>query len=109
MAGTGTCWDGVEGRLPMLPAARTLVFGFVQADVGNGTVVVASAGVGTRRSCGPVGIGRFVGHGRVIARRGGVAQLAGDLCDTAGRVAATAAATARVVRVAEDTAAGEGP
>jgi uncharacterized protein (TIGR00369 family) len=35
---TGPFWDGVEGRVPMPPAARTLGFAFVAADERAGTI-----------------------------------------------------------------------
>lgn len=35
---TGPFWDGVEGRAPVPPAARTLGFAFVAADERAGTI-----------------------------------------------------------------------
>jgi uncharacterized protein (TIGR00369 family) len=37
----GPFWDGVEGRAPIPPAAATLGFQFVDADVEAGTIEVA--------------------------------------------------------------------
>jgi uncharacterized protein (TIGR00369 family) len=37
---TGPFWDGVEGRAPVPPAARTLGFAFVAADERAGTIEV---------------------------------------------------------------------
>ena len=37
---TGPFWDGVEGRAPVPPAARTLGFAFVAADEHAGTIEV---------------------------------------------------------------------
>ena len=37
---TGPFWDGVEGRAPVPPAARTLGFAFVAADEDAGTIEV---------------------------------------------------------------------
>ena len=38
---TGPFWDGVEGRAPVPPAAATLGFEFVDADVDAGTIELA--------------------------------------------------------------------
>ena len=38
---SGPFWDGVEGRAPVPPAAATLGFEFIDADVGAGTIEVA--------------------------------------------------------------------
>ncbi len=38
---TGLFWDGVEGRAPVPPAARTLGFAFVSADEQAATIEVA--------------------------------------------------------------------
>jgi uncharacterized protein (TIGR00369 family) len=38
---SGPFWDGVEGRAPIPPAAATLGFEFVDADVEAGTIEVA--------------------------------------------------------------------
>ena len=38
---TGPFWDGVEGRAPMPRAAATLGFQFIDADVDEGTIVLA--------------------------------------------------------------------
>lgn len=38
---TGPFWDGVEGRAPVPPAARTLGFAFVAADEQAGTIELA--------------------------------------------------------------------
>ncbi len=43
--------------------------------------------------------GRIVGTGRVVHRGGTIAFLAGELCDDAGQLLATATATARIVRI----------
>jgi hypothetical protein len=46
MAGrSGPFWDGVEGRAPVPPAAATLGFELLDADVEAGTIEVAFAGV----------------------------------------------------------------
>jgi uncharacterized protein (TIGR00369 family) len=45
----------------------------------------------------PARPGRLRGSGRVVHRGGTVAFLAGDLADEAGRVLATASATARII------------
>lgn len=44
MTRTGLFWDGVEGRAPVPPAARTLGFEFVDADPAQGTIAVAFDG-----------------------------------------------------------------
>jgi uncharacterized protein (TIGR00369 family) len=38
---SGPFWDGVEGRAPIPPAAATLGFEFIDADVKAGTIEVA--------------------------------------------------------------------
>ena len=38
---SGPFWDGVEGRAPIPPAAATLGFEFVDADIEAGTIEVA--------------------------------------------------------------------
>jgi uncharacterized protein (TIGR00369 family) len=38
---SGPFWDGVQGRAPIPPAAATLGFEFVDADVAAGTIEVA--------------------------------------------------------------------
>jgi uncharacterized protein (TIGR00369 family) len=38
---SGPFWDGVEGRAPIPPAAATLGFEFIDADVEAGTIEVA--------------------------------------------------------------------
>ncbi|ACZ00395.1 MULTISPECIES: PaaI family thioesterase [Thermomonospora] len=38
---SGPFWDGVRGRVPMPPAAATLGFEFIDADVDEGTIEVA--------------------------------------------------------------------
>jgi len=38
---TGPFWDGVEGRAPIPPAAATLGFEFIAADVEAGTIELA--------------------------------------------------------------------
>jgi uncharacterized protein (TIGR00369 family) len=40
---SGPFWDGVEGRAPIPPAAATLGFQFIGADVEAGTIEVAFA------------------------------------------------------------------
>jgi uncharacterized protein (TIGR00369 family) len=40
---SGPFWDGVEGRAPIPPAAATLGFEFIDADVKAGTIEVAFA------------------------------------------------------------------
>jgi uncharacterized protein (TIGR00369 family) len=40
---SGPFWDGVEGRAPIPPAAATLGFQFIDADVAAGTIEVAFA------------------------------------------------------------------
>jgi len=40
---SGPFWDGIEGRAPIPPAAATLGFEFVDADVHAGTIEVAFA------------------------------------------------------------------
>ena len=42
----GPFWDGVQGRAPVPPAAATLGFEFVGADVEAGTIEVAFAATG---------------------------------------------------------------
>jgi uncharacterized protein (TIGR00369 family) len=42
-ARSGPFWDGVEGRAPIPPAAATLGFQFIDADVDAGTIEVAFA------------------------------------------------------------------
>ena len=41
---TGLFWDGVAGRAPVPPAARTLGFEFLDADPDQGTISVAFDG-----------------------------------------------------------------
>ena len=41
---TGMFWDGVAGRAPVPPAARTLGFEFLDADPDQGTISVAFDG-----------------------------------------------------------------
>ncbi|MGH9311196.1 MAG: PaaI family thioesterase, partial [Vicinamibacterales bacterium] len=38
---TGPFWDGVEGRAPMPPAAKTLGLEIVDVDADNGTIELA--------------------------------------------------------------------
>jgi uncharacterized protein (TIGR00369 family) len=59
-ARSGPFWDGVEGRAPIPPAAATLGFEFVAADVGAGTIEVAFTA--TERFTNPSGnvLGAFV-------------------------------------------------
>jgi uncharacterized protein (TIGR00369 family) len=45
MPRTGAFWDGVEGREPMPPAARTLGFELVGADSEAGSITVAFGGI----------------------------------------------------------------
>jgi len=40
---SGPFWDGIEGRAPIPPAAATLGFAFVDADVDAGTIEAAFA------------------------------------------------------------------
>ena len=47
----------------------------------------------------PAGTGRLIGRGRVVGVDGELAELDGALDDAAGRVVATAKATARIVSV----------
>jgi uncharacterized protein (TIGR00369 family) len=56
----GPFWDGVEGRAPVPPAAATLGFQFVDADVEAGTIEVAFAA--TEAFTNPAGnvLGAFV-------------------------------------------------
>jgi uncharacterized protein (TIGR00369 family) len=57
---SGPFWDGVEGRAPIPPAAATLGFEFVAADVQAGTIEVAFTA--TERFTNPSGnvLGAFV-------------------------------------------------
>lgn len=55
------------------------------------------------------GVGRFVGRGRVLARRGDVAQLDGVLHDSSGRLVARATAAALIVPASPDGVAGVTP
>jgi uncharacterized protein (TIGR00369 family) len=57
---SGPFWDGVEGRAPIPPAAATLGFEFVAADVQAGTIEVAFTA--TKRFTNPSGnvLGAFV-------------------------------------------------
>jgi uncharacterized protein (TIGR00369 family) len=57
---SGPFWDGVEGRAPIPPAAATLGFEFVDADVEAGTIQVAFTA--TERFTNPSGnvLGAFV-------------------------------------------------
>jgi len=57
---SGPFWDGVEGRAPIPPAAATLGFAFVEADVEAGTIEVAFAA--TEAFTNPAGnvLGAFV-------------------------------------------------
>ena len=57
---SGPFWEGVEGRAPILPAAATLGFAFVEADVEAGTIEVAFAA--TEAFTNPAGnvLGAFV-------------------------------------------------
>jgi len=45
----------------------------------------------------PVGVGRVVGHGRIVHRGSSVAFLDGSLSDAEGTTVATATATARII------------
>jgi uncharacterized protein (TIGR00369 family) len=56
----GPFWDGVEGRVPVPPAAATLGFEFVDADVEAGTIELAFTA--TEAFVNPVGnvLGAFV-------------------------------------------------
>lgn len=51
----------------------------------------------------PARVGKLVGEGRVVARGGAIAFLAGELRDAAGELIATATATAKIVRAASAT------
>ena len=57
---TGPFWDGVQGRAPIPPAAATLGFELVDADVEAGTIEVAFTA--TERFTNPSGnvLGAFV-------------------------------------------------
>lgn len=57
---SGPFWDGVEGRAPIPPAAATLGFQFIDADVKAGTIEVAFAA--TEAFTNPAGnvLGAFV-------------------------------------------------
>ena len=57
---SGPFWDGVDGRAPVPPAAATLGFQFVDADVEAGTIEVAFAA--TAAFTNPAGnvLGAFV-------------------------------------------------
>jgi uncharacterized protein (TIGR00369 family) len=57
---SGPFWDGVEGRAPMPPAAATLGFEFLDADVEAGTIELAF--VATEGFTNPAGnvLGGFV-------------------------------------------------
>jgi uncharacterized protein (TIGR00369 family) len=57
---SGPFWDGVEGRAPIPPAAATLGFQFIDADVEAGTIEVAFAA--TEAFTNPAGnvLGAFV-------------------------------------------------
>jgi len=57
---SGPFWDGVEGRAAIPPAAATLGFRFIDADVEAGTIEVAFAA--TEAFTNPVGnvLGAFV-------------------------------------------------
>ena len=59
-ARSGPFWDGIQGRAPMPPAAATLGFEFVDADVEAGTIELAFAA--TKAFTNPVGnvLGGFV-------------------------------------------------
>jgi uncharacterized protein (TIGR00369 family) len=52
----------------------------------------------------PVPLGTLVGEGRVVARGGTIAFLAGDLKTAQGELVATATATARIVNVGQASA-----
>lgn len=51
----------------------------------------------------PARVGTLIGEGRVVARGGSIAFLAGELRDEAGTLLATASATARIVNVRPET------
>jgi uncharacterized protein (TIGR00369 family) len=57
---SGPFWDGVEGRAPIPPAAATLGFEFIDADVEAGTIEVAF--VATEAFTNPAGnvLGAFL-------------------------------------------------
>ena len=57
---SGPFWDGVEGRAPIPPAAATLGFEFIDADVEAGTIEVAF--VATESFTNPAGnvLGAFL-------------------------------------------------
>jgi acyl-coenzyme A thioesterase PaaI-like protein len=59
-ARSGPFWDGIQGRAPMPPAAATLGFEFVDADVEAGTIELAFAA--TKAFTNPAGnvLGGFV-------------------------------------------------
>jgi uncharacterized protein (TIGR00369 family) len=59
-ARSGPFWDGIQGRAPMPPAAATLGFEFIDADVETGTIELAFAA--TEQFTNPVGnvLGGFV-------------------------------------------------
>jgi hypothetical protein len=77
---SGPFWDGVDGRAPIPPAAATLGFQFVDADVEAGTIEVA-----------------FAATGAFTNPAGDVVFLEASLLDAGGAVIATAAATAQVI------------
>jgi uncharacterized protein (TIGR00369 family) len=144
---TGMFWDGVAGRTPIPPAARTLGFELLDADPDAGSITVAFAGTDAftnpfgevlggflaamlydtvgpallailppgrfiemlelhTKFERPAGTGRLIGRGRVVGVNGELAELDGALDDAAGRVVATATATARVVSI-DPSAAGK--
>jgi acyl-coenzyme A thioesterase PaaI-like protein len=79
---SGPFWDGVEGRAPIPPAAATLGFELIDADVEAATIEVAFTA--TEAFTNPAGnmLGAF---------------QAAMLLDGGAAVIATATATARVI------------
>jgi len=60
MERTGPFWDGVDGRAPVPPAAATLGFEFLGADVEAGTIELAFTATGTFTNPAGNVLGAFV-------------------------------------------------
>ena len=57
----GPFWDGVQGRAPVPPAAATLGFEFVGADIETGTIELAFAATGAFTNPAGNVLGGFLG------------------------------------------------
>jgi acyl-coenzyme A thioesterase PaaI-like protein len=106
MSREGPFWDAMEGRKPPPPpAAVTLGFKLLDIDPERGTIRAQFEA--KQEFLNPLGVvqggflaamlGTLIGEGRVVARGGTIAFLAGELRTAQGELVATATATARIV------------